>query len=61
MISEETVFEVREVILGSEINDGYNVLSGIKNGEEVVTNGTFTVDAAAQLSGKKSMMNKNNK
>lgn len=59
--SEEPVFEVREVILGSEINGGYNILSGIKNGEEVVTNGTFTVDAAAQLSGKKSMMNKNNK
>ena len=27
-------------------------------GEEVVTNGTFTVDAAAQLQGKASMMNK---
>ena len=27
-------------------------------GDEIVTNGTFTVDAAAQLQGKKSMMNR---
>jgi Cu(I)/Ag(I) efflux system membrane fusion protein len=30
----------------------------LENGEEIVTNGTFTIDAAAQLQGKKSMMNK---
>ena len=32
--------------------------SGLNAGEEIVTHGTFTVDAAAQLQGKKSMMNK---
>lgn len=52
------VFEMREIILGNAINGGYVVLSGLQNGDEIVTNGTFTVDAAAQLQGKKSMMNK---
>ncbi len=54
---EESVFEMREVTLGDAINGGYLVLSGIGNGDVIVTNGTFTVDAAAQLKGKKSMMN----
>jgi Cu(I)/Ag(I) efflux system membrane fusion protein len=39
------------------LNEGYIVLNGLQNGDEIVTNGTFTVDAAAQLKGKKSMMN----
>lgn len=55
---EESVFEMREVTLGDAIKDGYIVLQGLENGDEIVTNGTFTVDAAAQLKGKKSMMNK---
>jgi Cu(I)/Ag(I) efflux system membrane fusion protein len=44
--------------LGTKNGATYEVLSGLKNGDEIVTNGTFTVDAAAQLQGKKSMMNK---
>ena len=54
----EPVFEMREVKLGNNIGDSYEVLNGLENGDEIVTNGTFTVDAAAQLQGKKSMMNK---
>jgi Cu(I)/Ag(I) efflux system membrane fusion protein len=54
----QPVFEMREIILGNKIGDNYEVLEGLNNGEEIVTNGTFTVDAAAQLQGKKSMMNK---
>jgi Cu(I)/Ag(I) efflux system membrane fusion protein len=46
------------VQIGSKIGELYQVLGGLKNGDEVVTNGAFTVDAAAQLQGKKSMMNK---
>ncbi len=34
------------------------MVDGLKDGDEIVTNGTFTVDASAQLQGKKSMMNK---
>ena len=55
----EPVFEMREVTLGAKSNDVYTIIEGLNNGEEVVTNGTFTVDAAAQLQGKKSMMNAN--
>ena len=55
---DQAIFEMREVQIGSKIGGSYQVLEGLKNGEEVVTNGAFTVDAAAQLQGKKSMMNK---
>jgi len=56
--SGEGIFEMREVTLGNLVNGNYIVVSGLSSGEEVVTKGTFTVDAAAQLQGKKSMMNK---
>ena len=54
----ESVFELREVTLGNKSGNYYSVLEGLNDGDEIVTNGTFTVDAAAQLQGKKSMMNK---
>jgi len=53
----EPVFEMREVALGNTNGDTYTIISGLENGDQIVTNGTFTVDAAAQLQGKKSMMN----
>ncbi len=56
----KTVFEMTEVTLGHVIGDSYAVLDGLSPGDEVVTNGTFTVDAAAQLQGKKSMMTQTN-
>ncbi len=55
---DEPVFEMREVKLGNTIGENYEIISGLENGNEIVTNGTFTIDAAAQLQGKKSMMNK---
>ncbi|TLF44575.1 efflux RND transporter periplasmic adaptor subunit [Maribacter aurantiacus] len=55
---DEPVFEMREVMLGTRIGEQIQVTSGLEAGEEIVTNGTFTVDAAAQLQGKRSMMNK---
>lgn len=55
---DHPIFEMREVTLGNQIGNNYEVLEGLNNGDEIVTNGTFTVDAAAQLQGKKSMMNK---
>lgn len=55
------VFEMREVMLGTKIGDEYEVLDGLFPGNEIVTNGTFTVDAAAQLQGKRSMMNQEGK
>ena len=55
--STEPVFEMREVVLGNSSGETYQVLSGLESGTEIVTNGTFTIDAAAQLQGKNSMMN----
>lgn len=54
----QPVFEMREISLGKQIGDNQEVLEGLDNGDEIVTHGAFTVDAAAQLQGKKSMMNK---
>ena len=55
---DKPVFEMREIELGATLGETYEVLSGLEAGEEIVAHGTFTVDAAAQLQGKKSMMNK---
>ena len=52
------VFEMQEVVLEKASEDTYTILNGLDNGDEIVINGVFTVDAAAQLQGKKSMMNK---
>ena len=54
---EQPTFEYREVVLGPEAGDYYVVLDGVKAGEQIVANGVFKVDAAAQLNGKRSMMN----
>ena len=51
------VFEMREVTIGNRNGEFYTITEGLQSGDEIVTNGTFTVDAAAQLQGKKSMMN----
>ena len=50
-------FKMREITLGSAMKDTYVVADGLEEGEEIVTNGTFSIDAAAQLAGKTSMMN----
>ena len=49
-------FERREITLGSKVKDYYLVQNGLEEGEEVVSNGVFSVDASAQLSGNYSMM-----
>jgi Cu(I)/Ag(I) efflux system membrane fusion protein len=55
---EKTIsFVYREVILGSDLGEFYIVVKGLKDGEEVATNGVFRIDASAQLLGQKSMMN----
>ena len=49
-------FRMREIELGPMLGNSYVVESGLTEGEEIVTDGTFSVDAAAQLAGKPSMM-----
>lgn len=51
-------FEAREVVLGKRAGDFYIIETGLSEGEEVVTNGTFKIDSAAQIADKLSMMNR---
>lgn len=55
--TNESVFEARSVVLGPETDNYFVIISGLKEGEEVVTNGAFKIDADLQIKGKKSMMN----
>ena len=55
--AEVPSFQLTEILLGEEMNGYYLVEEGLNEGDEIVTNGTFTVDAEAQLKGKNSMMN----
>lgn len=50
-------FIMREVVLGPELGESYVIQSGLQKGEEIAVQGTFSIDAAAQLAGKPSMMN----
>lgn len=54
---ESFAFLLRKVELGPSLGDSYVIVSGINDGDEIVTNGAFTIDASAQLEGKRSMMN----
>lgn len=54
----EPVFEMREVTIGNRNGENFTISKGLQYRDEIVTNGTFSVDAAAQLQGKKAMMNK---
>ncbi len=49
-------FIMREVTLGPALGDSYIIEDGLTEGEEIAVNGTFSIDAAAQLAGKPSMM-----
>jgi Cu(I)/Ag(I) efflux system membrane fusion protein len=51
-------FQFREVELGEAAGNEYEVVSGVEAGEEIVTHGNFTIDAAAQLNNQASMMNR---
>lgn len=50
-------FMMREVDLGASLGKNYVITNGLEEGEEIATNGTFSIDASAQLAGKPSMMN----
>ena len=55
--SAEPVFEGRDVTLGPRAGESYIVLSGLEEGELVVTNGAFKIDSELQIRAKVSMMN----
>ena len=53
---ERPTYEGREIVLGPRAGDNYIVVSGLKDGERVVTNGAFKLDSSLQLLAKPSMM-----
>lgn len=55
--TDTPAFMLREIELGPSLGSSYVVLSGLADGDEIVTNGAFSIDATAQLEGKRSMMN----
>ena len=50
-------FKMRNVTLGPALGESFIIESGLEKDEEIAVNGTFSIDAAAQLAGKPSMMN----
>lgn len=50
-------FLMQDVRLGPSAGDGYVIEEGLDPGTEIAVNGVFSIDAAAQLAGKPSMMN----
>jgi len=46
---ENNVFESREVTLGRKAGNYYEVISGLKEGDKVVTSGNFLVDSESKL------------
>nr|WKN38606.1 efflux RND transporter periplasmic adaptor subunit [Tunicatimonas sp. TK19036] len=54
--AEFPAYEMREITIGPRMGEMYLVEAGLEPGEEIVTNGVFAVDAAAQLSGNYSML-----
>lgn len=54
---QKPTFHMQEVLLGEKVGEYYLVEEGLKEGDLIVSNGTFTIDAAAQLKNLPSMMN----
>jgi Cu(I)/Ag(I) efflux system membrane fusion protein len=54
--AEEPTYEGREIVLGPRAGDYYLVKAGLEEGQLVVTNGSFKLDSALQISAKPSMM-----
>jgi Cu(I)/Ag(I) efflux system membrane fusion protein len=54
--AELPTYEGRDVVLGPRAGDYYAVVSGLREGERVVTEGNFKIDSALQIRAKQSMM-----
>lgn len=50
------IYEPREIRVGFRMGDGVVVLSGVEEGDAVVTRGQFLIDSQLQLTGKPSLM-----
>jgi len=54
---EKGMFEGRVVVLGPRAKNYYVVKEGLKEGEQVVVNGSFKIDSALQILSRPSMIN----
>lgn len=55
--TEKPTYEGRQIVLGPRAGDYYIIDSGLAEGEIIVTNGNFKIDASLQIQAKPSMMN----
>lgn len=55
--TERPTFEGREIEIGPRAGDVFIVISGLEEGDRVVTNGAFKIDSSLQIQAKPSMMN----
>jgi Cu(I)/Ag(I) efflux system membrane fusion protein len=55
--ADQPTYEGREIEIGPRAGDAYVVVSGLSEGDEVVTHGAFKIDSALQIQAKPSMMN----
>ncbi len=53
---EDPTYEGREIVLGPRVGDYYIVLDGLREEEQVVTNGAFRIDSSLQIMARPSMM-----
>lgn len=50
-------FKMKQITIGSSTTNQVEILSGLKPGDKIVTQGAFSIDSEAQLANKPSMMN----
>ena len=55
--TETPTYEYVQVELGKRVGGYYQIVSGLDAGDEIVVEGAFSLDAAAQLNNQSSMMN----
>ncbi len=53
---EKGIFEPREVTLGPKVGSFFEVINGLKEGERIVTSGTFLLDSESRLMSTSNMM-----
>ncbi|MFN0206897.1 MAG: efflux RND transporter periplasmic adaptor subunit [Planctomycetota bacterium] len=56
VLGKENAYEMREVTLGPRSGDYYIILSGLAEGESVVSRGAFLIDSQTQIEGKPSLI-----
>ncbi|MGL5681864.1 MAG: efflux RND transporter periplasmic adaptor subunit [Marinifilaceae bacterium] len=55
--TQPDIFQMRQITLGNRLDNGFEVIDGLQEGEIIATQGVFCIDAAAQLEGKPNMLN----